>query len=317
MSTPQVMVFIDLVGSTAAYEALGNAQAADIITKITQWAGRVVQAHGGRVIKYLGDGVLAQFSQSRQAVEAVIFLQQNHTERLPKWPEPLRMGMKIGMACGAVVSVGEDTFGDAVNIASRLSDMAGANAIWASENVIAELRQQQPPDATPGQGAKAESVRYRALGLLRVRGLAQPHSVFQVEWSEDVNTDLMTVRGALPVMDAPSSGHMFGAIALSWLGQSKVFASADLPLIIGRVPDCDFIVSDQRVSRQHARIEWADGSFIVTDTSSFGTWVRFADKLTSAVQLRRTHCILHATGELTLGAPFTDFSAPAIAFHIQ
>ena len=106
------MVFIDLAGSTAAYAALGNAQVADVIAKVTQWIGRVCEAHGGRTVKFLGDGVLAQFPHGADAVEAAVFMQLNHSERLEKWPEPLRMGLKIGMARGSVVQMADDVYGD-------------------------------------------------------------------------------------------------------------------------------------------------------------------------------------------------------------
>lgn len=312
MSTHQTMVFIDLTGSTTVYEALGNAQVAPVITKVTQWIGRVVEAHAGLVIKFLGDGVLALFEQSQHAVEAAVFLQQNHTHRLRTWPEQLRMGLKIGMACGPVVKVDEDIFGDAVNLASRLSDMAGPNAIWAAESVIIDLRHQLPEAQ-----ANNMAVRYRSLGLVRVRGLVQPHAVFQIEWNEDISTDLMTVRGELSsAFESDTQDSPHGAIVLAWLGKSQAFSAADLPIIIGRMPDCGFVVDDQRVSRQHARLEWSDGTFSITDTSSFGTWVRFNDTHTTDVPLRRTHCILHTAGEIALGAPFSDFSAPTVGFQI-
>lgn len=59
MSSPVTMVFIDLADSTAAYAELDNAQVADVVSKVTQWIGRVCEAHHGRIIKYLGDGAMA------------------------------------------------------------------------------------------------------------------------------------------------------------------------------------------------------------------------------------------------------------------
>lgn len=329
MSTPNTMMFVDLEGSTAAFETAGNAVVADIISKVTQWIGRVVEAHGGRVIKFLGDGVLAQFEHAHQAVEVAVFLQQSHTERLKKWPEPLRLAMKIGLASGVVVQVDHDTYGDAVNLSARMSDMAGGHQIWATESVIAELRGARLNASGKGgyaqtflestqPGPALDAVRYRSLGVLRIRGLAHPQSVFQIEWSDEVTTDLITVRGALPSVDDVSvGGERVGDIALSWLGSSKVFSVHDLPLTIGRVPDSDFVVSDRRVSRFHARIELIDGALVLTDLSSFGTWVRFAGSPGQDVPLRRSQCILHSTGEIALGAPFSDFSAPVIAFHTR
>lgn len=55
----QTIVFIDLSDSTAAYQAMDSQEVAGVISKITQWIGRVCEAHEGRIIKFLGDGVLA------------------------------------------------------------------------------------------------------------------------------------------------------------------------------------------------------------------------------------------------------------------
>lgn len=312
------MVFIDLVGSTAAYASLGNAQVADVIARVTQWIGRVCEAHHGRIIKVLGDGVMAGFAEAGNAVEAATFLQQSHSERLQKWPAPLRMALKIGMARGAVVERGDDVYGDPVNLAARLSDMAGGHAIWADEGVIAALREARANRAGgEGQDSRMPTgmARYRSLGLIRVRGLEQPQSVFQIEWNEDVSTDLMTVQGVLQVQEPPSTGAR-GNIALAWLGNVSVFSADQLPIVIGRVPDCSFVVSDQRVSRNHARIELDNGALVLSDLSSFGTWVRFTENLQAEVQLRRNQCVLHSTGEISLGAPFSDFSAAIVAFHV-
>ncbi|MFT3776893.1 MAG: FHA domain-containing protein [Ottowia sp.] len=318
-TTPSItLAFIDLTGSTAAYETLGNAQAAGVISKLTQWIGRVCEAHGGRVVKFLGDGVLATFPSAELAVEATVFMQQSHTERLLKWPAPLRiLRLKIGLASGQVVHMADDTYGDPVNLASRLSDMAGPDAIWADESLMMEVRARRSAGqfATGGTPAMLDGVRYRSLGMIRVRGMAQAHSVFQIEWNEELSSDLMTVQGVLH--DTATASDSQASIALAWLGTTRVLAAKDLPVVIGRIPDNGFVVSDQRVSRQHARIEWQDGAFVLTDLSSFGSWVRFTEKPSSEVHLRRSQCILHSTGEVALGASFSDFSAPVVAFDVR
>lgn len=317
------MVFVDLAGSTAAYATFDNAQVADFIGQVTQWIGRVCEAHGGRVVKYLGDGVLARFPTASGAVEACTFMQQSHAGRLRQWPEPLRMGLKIGIAEGDIVVRDQDVYGDAVNLAARLSDMAGPGIIWADESALAELRQeisgQQSGMAAAESGSAATpaaALRYRSLGMIRVRGLTQAHSVFQIEWSEDATTDLMTVRGVLHDLRDEGDEASGGSLALSWLGKASVFEPADMPVTLGRIPTSSFVVSDQRVSRSHAQVERINGALMLSDISSFGTWVRFADDPNSEVHLRRTQCALHSTGEIALGAPFSDFSAPVVAFRV-
>lgn len=69
------IVFADLTGSTGLFEALGNSRAAEVVTRTTHWMGRLAQARGGRVIKYLGDGVLLSFVYNPAAVLTAIEIQ--------------------------------------------------------------------------------------------------------------------------------------------------------------------------------------------------------------------------------------------------
>ena len=73
-------------------------------------------------------------------------------------------------------------------------------------------------------------------------------------------------------------------------------------------------VPDPRVSREHARIDWRNGAFVLTDLSRFGTWVRFEGF--EPVLLRRDTCLLHGTGQVALGVAFSDDSAPALAGYV-
>ncbi|WP_036595641.1 FHA domain-containing protein [Ottowia thiooxydans] len=313
----QTIVFIDLADSTAAFQALGNEEVAGVISKLTQWIGRVCEAHDGRIVKFLGDGVLAEFDNGATAAAAAVFLQQQHTARIRPWPKPLRMGLKIGLASGLVVRMGDDAYGESINLASRLSDMSGSNSIWATESVIGQLQGERETVSANGREGVLDQVRYRTLGTINIRGITEPHSVFQIEWNDEVPTDLMTVRGNLSEFGQTQAAEPESKILLSWLDTEKAFPNSEMPIEIGRAPSGAFVVSDQRVSRKHASIEWINGAFVLTDLSSYGTWVRFSGKDGSETQLRRNQCVLHSSGEMALGAPFSDFSAPTLTFHVN
>src|SRR5690606_34550836 len=123
------VVFADLTGSTRVFEAMGNAKATETVTRLVQWIGAICESHQGRVVKKLGDGVFALFPNGDSALDAVTELQRSHQRRLISWPDALRMQLQIGVASGEVVDVEGDSYGDAVNLASRLSDMAGPGQI--------------------------------------------------------------------------------------------------------------------------------------------------------------------------------------------
>ena len=72
MGVHTTVVFTDLFGSTGAFEALGNVKATRAVTQVTSWIAKVVESHGGRVVKMLGDGVLSLFEDTPDAIDAVV-----------------------------------------------------------------------------------------------------------------------------------------------------------------------------------------------------------------------------------------------------
>src|SRR5665647_2092625 len=117
MGVKTTVVFTDLFGSTSAFEALGNAQATLAVTRITSWVAKVVEAHGGRVVKMLGDGVLALFKDNLSAIHAVVEMQRVHQKRQTQFQASKFMPIRIGVASGEVEIVAGDCYGDAVNVA--------------------------------------------------------------------------------------------------------------------------------------------------------------------------------------------------------
>ena len=322
MGMHPTIVFVDLTGSSAAYESFESEVVAGLISRITHWVSRVCEVHGGRTVKLLGDGVLLQFPSSLSALSAAVFLQQRYVGYLGELPEGLRLRMKTGLASGSIVQLDADSYGDPVNLAARLCDMAGGHTIWADESVF------EGSTAGPSQISGVSNldriralswgeVRRRPLGLMRIPGLNQPRSVFQVLWNADVAPDQLTRPGNLADLLAQADGAMQPTLRLSRLDQSKVFDAGTERIRIGRTSDNDWVIADQRVSRLHACIEWQDGAYVLTDLSSYGTTVRFADAAGPEVPLRRTACLLHSSGEIALGAQFSDFTAPVLSFEVQ
>ncbi len=300
MGVQATVVFADLTDSTAFFEALGNEKATKAITRLTQWIGEVCEAHHGRVVKKLGDGVLAVFERAVDATDAVIQMQRGHRERLEKWPEAIRMEIKAGVARGDVVEVNGDCYGDAVNVAARLSDLSGARQIWITESVVDQI------DDRLG-------LRFISLGPVVLRGKTEATPVYKVEWDDAVVSDFFTQQAML--VHDESDPMSRSRIQLSHLDVARDYAASELPVHLGRADHAELIINDPRVSRLHARVEWRNGGFMLVDLSSFGTWIRFAGSETD-VPLRREDCMLHGSGEIALGVPLGDLSAPTVTFTV-
>ena len=304
MSLHATVLFVDLQGSTSAYEALGNAQATKIVTHITQRLSQQAWSGGGRVIKTLGDGVLALFIDSQRAINTAVQMQRTHSKRLSTVQPELRLPLRIGLASGDVEMVSRDCYGDAVNIASRLCDLCGPHQIWVNTAAI--------------QGVtEGKSVSFRQLGPIQIRGRSEPCSVYQVEWREEDNTAMMTMQATDALSHVQKDADFLGRnIELSYQEETRFFHAFDLPAFIGRSHVTEFMVNDLRVSRSHACLEWHHGSIQLMDVSSFGSWLRFEGDMSSEMLLRRDKTILHGKGEIALGASFSDPSAPIVRFSV-
>ena len=306
MNQSQTIVFIDLVGSTSAFETLGNEQVAGAMVRLTRWISRVCESCGGEIIKRLGDGVLAAFNSPAAAIRASIAVQNKHASDLNRWPQPMRMGLRVGMAAGEVVRLSDDVYGEALNLAARLCEMAGGGRILAAREVM------------EGIGPQARPPRSRPRGRLSMRGRKQPHAVFQIEWDDEASTDFLTISGGITA-DGPSSmPPLFKhAITLTCKGASATFRASEMPVLLGRAPQCHFVIADPRASRQHARLEYSNGNISLADTSTYAAWVCFDDGQHTELALRRSSCVLHARSHISLGMPCFEAGVLVIGYQLR
>jgi hypothetical protein len=105
-------------------------------------------------------------------------------------------------------------------------------------------------------------------------------------------------------------------LELSFAGQTLRLDAKSSKLALGRGADAALTLNDPRVSRMHATLEWRGGHFVLTDASSYGTWVYLGNQ-SEAVVLRRTECYLVGSGHIVPGCDRTDDNAPLVAFSIR
>jgi adenylate cyclase len=291
------VVFADLVGSTGIFERLGDETAGRFVTQLTTALAKIFEQHNGRVVKMLGDGLFVVFPEELQALTACIAIQ----ERLLQKPvRPGGMGrpvqMQMGIESGEVVEIQGDCYGDAVNSAARLADLAGADQILTTQRVR---------DALPA----SHQHKLRGLGPMYLRGKAEVTEVYRVEWQPERDAEA-TVMG-VSMFDHSPEMHL----DVSFGGNEKRLEPRGEPLTLGRSATADLMVNDARVSRLHATIEWRGGHFVLSDGSSFGTWVYFGNQQEPVV-LRRTECYLVGQGHIALGCDRTAEAAPIASFVV-
>ena len=99
-----------------------------------------VEAHRGRIFKSLGDGILAEFSSTVEAVRCAIGIQKALALDAHRSGVGEQLRLRIGVSVGDVVVQGTDLLGDGVNVAARLQAMADAGGIAVSADVMAQTR---------------------------------------------------------------------------------------------------------------------------------------------------------------------------------
>jgi len=104
----------------------------------TAMAG-LVERHDGRIVNTWGDAVIAEFASVVEAVQCAVEIQQEISNREPDQPDAPRMRFRIGVNLGDVMVDGSDIYGDGVNIAARLQELAEPGGIMVSGSVYDQV----------------------------------------------------------------------------------------------------------------------------------------------------------------------------------
>ena len=126
---PPAICFLDLTGYTRLTEEHGDDAAADLASTLGRVVRRSSAQHGGKPIKWLGDGVMFYFRDPGPGVESALEMVE----------EARRIGLPpahVGLHAGPVLYQEGDYFGKTVNLASRIADYARPGEILVSQAVV-------------------------------------------------------------------------------------------------------------------------------------------------------------------------------------
>ena len=151
-----------LAADVVGYSALVEQDEAGTLARLAALRNGVIAvllaAHRGRLVKLLGDGVLAEFASVVDAVACAMAIQSGNTSGLQ---------LRIGVNLGDVVVEGDDLYGDGVNVAARLEGLAGPGGIVVSGTVHDHLHGQ------PG-------LAFQGLGEQRLKNIARPVRAYRL-----------------------------------------------------------------------------------------------------------------------------------------
>ncbi|KAA3627441.1 MAG: hypothetical protein DWQ08_07785, partial [Proteobacteria bacterium] len=129
----------DVVGYSRLMERDETGTLEALRTHRDQLIDVAVSAHGGRIVKLMGDGALVEFPSAVQAVDCALAIQRGMSERNTAVPEDRRIVFRIGVNLGDVIIDGDDIHGDGVNVAARLENLAPPGGICISSQVAQQV----------------------------------------------------------------------------------------------------------------------------------------------------------------------------------
>jgi len=278
LSAPQsrcTVLFADLVGSSQLYQQVGDSMAFRLVHKSLNEIRLAAEQRRGQVIKNTGDGLIITFPLPDDAADAAVAM---HTAINELRDVDTRMAIRVGFHSGSVIESESDVFGETVNAAARLVELA------------------RPGRAlTTLASAKLMSDRWQSflnpLPPRILRGSAQPTELMELK-CESIG-DITIVHDAAYTVEDNLELRLY-------LNEQCAIVNERQPLAeLGRSSASCLRVGDQRTSRRHANIELRGDKFVVVDRSSNGTYIHMEGE--KEFLLSREAAVLQGHGYIALG----------------
>jgi adenylate cyclase len=178
------IMFTDMVGFSTIAQRNENL-ALRLLEEYRTLLRPLIGAHGGRIVKTMGDGLLVEFPSAVESVICARKIQDALSQRNATAGPGEKISLRIGIHVGDILDQGDDIVGDAVNIASRLEPLAEPGGICVSEQVIDQIRNKVPIDC-------------QELVAPSLKNIETPVHVYRVQMQEagEVESTVPSIRPA-------------------------------------------------------------------------------------------------------------------------
>jgi adenylate cyclase len=176
---------VDVVGYCGLVGADEVRTLARVRAHLVELVEPLIAEYHGRVVKRTGDGALVEFGSTVDAVECAVAIQNGMAEREAARPEDQRVRYRIGINMGEIVLEDGDIFGNVVNVAARLQEVAEAGGICVSASVQEQVRTKI-------------ALGFHDLGERRLKNIAAPVCVYRTASTPSSSS------AAVPTIDKPA-----------------------------------------------------------------------------------------------------------------
>jgi len=292
-ATQYSILFADIAGSTQLYEQLGDTKAQACISDLLDLIAETIKRHQGTVIKTIGDEIMCRFDEPGPAIAAATDVQTEID--LQSKISKANLSVRIGLHHGPALLKNNDLFGDAVNVAARMAAIAKANQIITTDDVVHALPEWQANKA-------------RKFDHTHVKGKKEPITIYEIVWKSDNLTELQFTSQL-------SHASVSSRLILTHENEQYEMTPVSAPITIGRDKSCTISIDSGLASRNHARINYQRGKFVLVDESTNGTYVRMPD--INNMFIRREDFPLMGSGQVSCGEKVVDGHPNLIQFTCE
>ena len=275
---PATVLFADVSESTKLYETLGDKIAHVAVGSCIEAMKRATEAAGGRVVKTIGDEVMAIFRLPDAAAAAAAEMQAA-VDLMPV-VSGAKLGLRIGFHGGPVIQKDNDVFGDTVNIAARLVETAVKGQIITSTDTAKLLN----PVIRSSM---------RELYKIQIKGKSEEVGLCEMVWRRDDQDTTVFAAGRQSARASTS------VLRLKYRDKEIARRRDNDSVDIGRDADCGIMIADHMASRRHCTIERRQGKWLLRDHSTNGTFVTVEGD--TELLLRREELTLRKSGWIACG----------------
>ena len=248
------ILFAEISGSTQIIRELGDLAASGIIQRCLDRVATAVTRQRGRVVGHFGDELMCAFPEVGAALASSLDIQDEVRAGAHAGEYPITPRMHIGLHLGPVVQEQGQLFGDTINKAKRMVDLAKADQILTTQETL------KAAGNVPG-------VSWRLVDEARVDGYETSIPIFEV-MRDDGNVTLISGQ-PIEVLTA----EHYVRCRLRY-GDRRFQVDSSRPVFrIGRGDGADLRILKDCVSRDHGRLEYQKGRIIYIDQSTNGTFV--------------------------------------------
>lgn len=281
------ILFADIAGSTRLYQELGDQTAQKIIATTLKLLSQTVLEFNGLVIKSIGDEVMCRFEEADHAIYAACAMNEVITEN--PILDIATISLHIGVNTGVALIEDDDVFGDVVNIASRVTNIATANKIIITK-------------------ATAEAVskdlyisRLRSFDREHVKGVDDKQDLYEVLWNPNDATRIATGALTNNSLVPANNEHQ---LLLTIQNQKHLIKPNEQNFEIGRGRHCHLCLDVNLASRSHAFIGYKRGKYIYQDNSTNGSFIQTENG--QQFYIKREEMPLAGNGMISLGKPIAE-----------